>query len=90
MPAINLTIREQGTKTTLNDRTSLDQRVRQEAQNAGNKTGVEGKQTKNPHYIKILIYLFFPTEVCYRNGGSKHCPSPETKIPVGLWIKQKG
>lgn len=68
MPAINLTIRQQGTKTDLNDRTILDQRLRLKAPKTGNKTGVRAKQTnkQNPHYIKIWIYLCLSAEGCHR------------------------
>lgn len=46
MPAINQTIRQQGTKTNMNDRTIPDQRIRPEVQNTGNKTGVKAKTNK--------------------------------------------
>lgn len=59
MPAINLTIRQQGTKTNLNDMTIPDQRTRLEAQNTGNKTGGKAKQTKKtpPHQNQDLFVL---------------------------------
>lgn len=91
MPAINLTIMQQGTKRNLNDRAILDQRITLEAQNTGNKTGVKAKQTNQPtYYIKIMIYLFFTAKVCYRNRGSKGCLSLETKTRIHLGTQQKG
>lgn len=79
MPAINLTIGQQGTKTNLNDRTVLDQRLRLEAPKTGNKTGVGAKQTNKTPTTSKSGFICVSQRKAVTDRGSKGCLSLETK-----------
>lgn len=79
MPAINLTIGQQGTKTNQNNRTVPDQRLRLQLPKTGNKTGVTAKQTNKPPTTSKSGFICVSQWKLSQTEGSKGCHSLETK-----------